>query len=74
MEKLIQIIVTIVMGYIFQIMMHALGQKQLGSIIRICVWTIAVFLLISLIADGLIWLDLHTQWLQDLIIKIERMV
>ncbi len=57
MEKLIQIILVVAMGYICQIMMQALGQKQIGSVIKICIWAIALFLFVGMLSDCLAWIQ-----------------
>jgi len=69
MDTIVQVIVIVIVGYVFQLLMQVMGQKQLGSIIKICSWGIALFMIIGIVCGWIEWIDLRLQGIQDFFSK-----
>lgn len=57
MQQVVQILALLSCSFLFENIMRVMGQKELGSVMKICAWIICAFWILGIIGDICMWID-----------------
>lgn len=72
MQQTVQIIALLTCSFLFENIMKVTGQKELGSVMKICAWVICAFWMLGIIGDVCIWAEEKLLWIDEKLMFIKN--
>ncbi|NPV45239.1 MAG: hypothetical protein HPY70_14895 [Firmicutes bacterium] len=74
MQRIVQIMTLMSVSLLFENVMKVMGQKELGSVMKICAWVICAAWALAIFGDMAVWLHEKLTWIGDMFIWLDEKI